>query len=156
MSERMCRSIQTELLQDRFQLPLDEVVGVQATTFDNWSLLLSRSCVARRKPLLQEPHRRNPASDLVVDLSASPPRGIRGSNLWETYNDSEMKSDPHAVQISVDASCYPNQGRKSGYAGIVVYPDQDVQQEVLFQGFQKSTINRMELSAALPPWSGYR
>ena len=41
MSERMCRSIQTELLQDRFQLPLDEVVGVQATTFpteEKWLL----------------------------------------------------------------------------------------------------------------------
>jgi hypothetical protein len=41
MSERMCRSIQTELLQDRFQLPLDEVVGMQATTFttqEKWLL----------------------------------------------------------------------------------------------------------------------
>jgi len=28
-----CRPIQSELLQDGFQLPLDEVVGVQATTF---------------------------------------------------------------------------------------------------------------------------
>jgi hypothetical protein len=34
-----------------------------------------------------------------------------------------MKADPHAVQISVDGSCYPNEGRKSGYAGVVVYPD---------------------------------
>jgi hypothetical protein len=33
MSERMGCSIQAELLQDGFQLPLDEVVGVQATTF---------------------------------------------------------------------------------------------------------------------------
>ena len=37
----MCRSIQTELLQDWFQLPLDEVVGMQATTFptqEKWLL----------------------------------------------------------------------------------------------------------------------
>jgi hypothetical protein len=33
MPEGMCRPIQPELLQDGFQLPLDEVVGVQATTF---------------------------------------------------------------------------------------------------------------------------
>jgi ribonuclease HI len=32
-----------------------------------------------------------------------------------------MTADPHAVQISVDGSCYPNEGRKSGYAGVVVY-----------------------------------
>ena len=41
MSERMCRSIQSELLQDGFQLPLDEVVGMQATTFptqEKWLL----------------------------------------------------------------------------------------------------------------------
>ena len=33
MPEGMCRPIQSELLQDGFQLPLDEVVRVQATTF---------------------------------------------------------------------------------------------------------------------------
>ena len=41
MSERMCRSIQTELLQDWFQLPLDEVVGVKAPAFraqEKWLL----------------------------------------------------------------------------------------------------------------------
>ncbi len=33
MPEGMCRPIQSELLQDWLQLPLGEVVGVQATTF---------------------------------------------------------------------------------------------------------------------------
>jgi len=60
-----------------------------------------------------------------------------------------MKGDPHAVQISVDGSCYPNEGRRSGYAGVVVYPDQSMEHEVLFQGFEESTINRMELSACI-------
>lgn len=60
-----------------------------------------------------------------------------------------MNCDPHAVQISVDGSCYPDQGRKSGYAGVIVYPDQPGEQEVLFQGFEESTINRMELSACI-------
>jgi ribonuclease HI len=58
-----------------------------------------------------------------------------------------MIIDPHAVQISVDGSCYPHEGRKSGYAGLVVYPDDPTEHEVIFQGFQESTINRMELSA---------
>lgn len=60
-----------------------------------------------------------------------------------------MTGDPHAVQISVDGSCYPNEGRKSGYAGIVVYPDDPAEHPVVFQGFKESTINRMELSAAI-------
>jgi ribonuclease HI len=60
-----------------------------------------------------------------------------------------MKADPHAVQISVDGSCYPNEGRKSGYAGVVVYPDDSTEHEVVFQGFKQSTINRMELSACI-------
>jgi ribonuclease HI len=60
-----------------------------------------------------------------------------------------MKADPHAVQISVDGSCYPNQGRKSGYAGVVVYPDDSTERQVVFQGFKESTINRMELSACI-------
>ena len=41
MPEGMCRPIQSELLQDGFQLPLDEVVGVQAPTFraqEEWLL----------------------------------------------------------------------------------------------------------------------
>ena len=41
MPERMGSSIQAELLQDRFQLPLDEVVWMQATTFptqEKWLL----------------------------------------------------------------------------------------------------------------------
>ena len=41
MPEGMCRPIQSELLQDGFQLPLDEVVGVQAPAFraqEEWLL----------------------------------------------------------------------------------------------------------------------
>ena len=60
-----------------------------------------------------------------------------------------MTADPHAVQVSVDGSCYPNQGRRSGYAGIVVYPDDPSPREVLFQGFEQSTIQRMELAACI-------
>src|ERR1035441_5388195 len=60
-----------------------------------------------------------------------------------------MTADPHAVQISVDGSCYPNEGRKSGYAGVVVYPDDPTEHQVVFQGFKESTINRMELSACI-------
>jgi ribonuclease HI len=60
-----------------------------------------------------------------------------------------VPTDPHAVQISVDGSCFPNEGRKSGYAGVVVYPDDPNFHEVLFQGFEESTINRMELSAVI-------
>jgi ribonuclease HI len=60
-----------------------------------------------------------------------------------------VKTDPHAVQISVDGSCFPNQGRKSGYAGVVLYPDDPIPDEILFQGFAESTINRMELAACI-------
>ena len=60
-----------------------------------------------------------------------------------------MPADPHAVQISVDGSCYPNRGRRSGYGGIVLYPDDPTEHEVIFQGFHESTINRMELSAVI-------
>ncbi|SRR6266851_133186 len=60
-----------------------------------------------------------------------------------------MTADPHAVQISVDGSCYPNEGRKSGYAGVVLYPDDPTEHLVVFQGFAESTINRMELSACI-------
>lgn len=59
------------------------------------------------------------------------------------------QADPHAVQIFVDGSCYPNEGRKSGYAGVVVYPDNPTEHRVLFQGFKESTIPRMELSACI-------
>jgi ribonuclease HI len=58
-----------------------------------------------------------------------------------------MPVDPHAVQISVDGSCFPNEKRRSGYAGIVVYPDDPTGIEVAFQAFKESTINRMELAA---------
>jgi ribonuclease HI len=60
-----------------------------------------------------------------------------------------MALDPHAVQISVDGSCFPLDGRKSGYAGVVVYPEDPIEHEVIFQGFEESTINRMELSACI-------
>src|ERR1035438_9645322 len=60
-----------------------------------------------------------------------------------------MTADPHAVQISVDGSCYPNEGRKSGYAGVVVYPDDPTGHQLVFQGFAESTINRMEISACV-------
>ena len=60
-----------------------------------------------------------------------------------------MKSDPHAVQISVDGSCFLAEGRKSGYAGVVVYPDDPTEQEVVFQGFKESTNSRMELLACI-------
>jgi ribonuclease HI len=60
-----------------------------------------------------------------------------------------MTTDPHAVQISVDGSCYPDERRKSGYAGVVVYPDDPTEHEVVLQGFKESTINRMELSACI-------
>jgi ribonuclease HI len=57
--------------------------------------------------------------------------------------------DPHAVQIFVDGSSYPNEQRRSGYAGIVIYPDDPNEHPVLFQGFRQSTISRMELSAVI-------
>jgi ribonuclease HI len=60
-----------------------------------------------------------------------------------------MVADPHAVQISVDGSCFPNESRKSGYAGFVVYPGDQTEREVVFQGFKESTINRMELAACI-------
>ena len=43
----------------------------------------------------------------------------------------------------------PNEGRKSGYAAVVDYPDDPTEHEVVFQGFNESTINRMELSACI-------
>ena len=54
-----------------------------------------------------------------------------------------MKSDPHAVQISVDGSCFPHEGRRSGYAGVVVYPNEETEHE------KKSTTNRMELASCI-------
>ncbi len=38
---------------------------------------------------------------------------------------------------------------KAGYAGVVVYPGDDTEHQVVFQGFEESTINRMELSACI-------
>jgi ribonuclease HI len=60
-----------------------------------------------------------------------------------------MQGDPHAVQISVDGSCYPKEGRKAGHAGVVLYPGDDTEHEVVFQGFEESKISRMELSACI-------
>jgi ribonuclease HI len=59
-----------------------------------------------------------------------------------------MQPDPHALQISVDGSCFLQEGRKSGYAGIVQYPD-GTTEEIIFRGFEESSINRMELSACI-------
>jgi ribonuclease HI len=41
------------------------------------------------------------------------------------------------------------EGRKAGYAGVVVYPGDDAEHEVVFQGFEESKISRMELSACI-------
>jgi ribonuclease HI len=60
-----------------------------------------------------------------------------------------MTVDPHTVHISVDGSCFPNEGRRAGYAGVVAYPDTPEFHEIVFQGFNESTINRMELSACI-------
>jgi len=62
---------------------------------------------------------------------------------------SQMTVDPHAVHISVDGSCFPNEGRKAGYAGVVVFPNEAEAHVFIFQGFEESTINRMELSACI-------
>lgn len=70
---------------------------------------------------------------------------------WPTsgIQSAEMIIDPHAVHISVDGSCFPKEGRRAGYAGVVEYPDESEPREIIFQGFQESTINRMELSACI-------
>jgi ribonuclease HI len=75
-------------------------------------------------------------------------RDIRRVIQNRTYDWLRMKADPHSVQISVDGSCFPNDGRKSGYAGVVLYPD-DPTHQVLRQGFRESSINRMEISACI-------
>lgn len=92
-------------------------------------------------------------------MRRTPPRSVSGAHKQnqlkktlatrQTYNLVEMQADPHAVQISIDGSCFPNERRKSGYAGIVVYPDDPTEHEIVFQGFAESTINRMELSACI-------
>ena len=60
-----------------------------------------------------------------------------------------MVCDPHAVHIFVDGSCFPHDGRRSGYAGVVLYPEDSISEDIVFQGFEQSTINRMELSACI-------
>jgi ribonuclease HI len=59
-----------------------------------------------------------------------------------------VQPDPHAVQISVDGSCLAHLGRRSGYAGIVEWPD-GAMQEIIFCGYEESTVNRMELAACI-------
>lgn len=60
-----------------------------------------------------------------------------------------MPADPHAVQLYVDGSHRPLEKRRSGYAGIVLYPEDPTEHEIIFEGFTESTINRMELAACI-------
>ena len=60
-----------------------------------------------------------------------------------------MQQDPHSVQIVVDGSCFLHSKRESGYAGFVVYPDNPVEEQIVFHGVRQSTINRMELAACI-------
>jgi hypothetical protein len=69
--------------------------------------------------------------------------------MERVYDWAKVQSDPHAVQIYVDGSHFPNDGRRSGFAGVVLYPNDATEHEVLFEGFEKSTNNRMELSAVI-------
>jgi ribonuclease HI len=59
-----------------------------------------------------------------------------------------MQPDPHALQISVDGSCLAHAGRRSGYAGYVLWPDGSLE-EVIFRGFRDSTNQRMEIAACI-------
>lgn len=59
-----------------------------------------------------------------------------------------MQPDPHALQISVDGSCLAHDGRKSGYAGVVAWPDGRTE-EIVFRGFKESTNQRMEIAACV-------
>lgn len=60
-----------------------------------------------------------------------------------------MQPDPNAIQIFVDGSLLVHQGRRAGYTAHVLYRDNPVEEEIIFEGFQESTINRMELSAVI-------
>ena len=60
-----------------------------------------------------------------------------------------MPADPHAVHLYIDGSHRPLERRRSGYGGIVVYPNDPIEHEIIFQGFTESTINRMELGACV-------
>jgi ribonuclease HI len=59
-----------------------------------------------------------------------------------------MLSDPHAMQILTDGSCYKNPGGLSGCAAIVIYPDDSKPEEQIVDfGAAESNISRMELMA---------
>jgi ribonuclease HI len=60
-----------------------------------------------------------------------------------------MQQDPHAIQIVVDGSCFVHEKRKAGYAGFVLYPDNSVEEQIVFNGVRESTINRVELAACI-------
>jgi ribonuclease HI len=60
-----------------------------------------------------------------------------------------VQQDPHAVQLFVDGSCFVHSKREAGYAGFVLYPDNPVEQQIVFNGFRQSTIPRMELAACI-------
>jgi ribonuclease HI len=61
-----------------------------------------------------------------------------------------MQPDPNAVQIYVDGSSFVRQGRRSGYAGYVVYTDGSASAEpIVFRGFEESSIQRMELAGVV-------
>lgn len=58
--------------------------------------------------------------------------------------------NPYAAQINVDGSCYSNPGGNGGYAGILEYPDNNGDYEVIFNmGYEPTTNNRMELMALI-------
>jgi ribonuclease HI len=59
-----------------------------------------------------------------------------------------MLSDPHAIQILTDGSCYKNPGGLSGCAAVVIYPDDSKpEQQIVDIGVAESNISRMELMA---------
>lgn len=62
-----------------------------------------------------------------------------------------MASDPRAVHIYTDGSCYKNPGGESGCAAIVVYPDHLCREDeqIVDFGCAESNNNRMELLACI-------
>jgi ribonuclease HI len=62
-----------------------------------------------------------------------------------------MPTDPRAVHIYTDGSCYKNPGGRSGCAAIVQYPDhlQREDEQILDFGCSESSNNRMELLACI-------
>lgn len=53
------------------------------------------------------------------------------------------------MQISVDGSCFVQDGWRSGYAALVLYPGATEPERIVFEGVRDSTINRMELRACI-------